>query len=349
MSGNFDFFENTKQKLINLLAELDKSQWNYKPEVKHLANFPIMTRSDLQKTKMKKGFFKTSTSGSTGQPVTVEKSYMDYIWYLATNIREIIWRNWNTELSFASIKPGIKKFNLPTWGLPDFVFAKQGNSFFTGYLPIKELQSWLDEKNPHYIHCAPSVFKMLNTSKLTNFIDWKSTGELGGSNFSSEECGTIALKCPDNPEVYHVMENQHVEVDTDGGMIITTFTNPYIMRYKNGDHIELGECHCGRKLQTIKKIYGRVRNMFVTPSGDKVWPLIGSRDYYEKFGIKQFKAIQESINIVKLQIISENLGEKEEELKKLVQNSLQYPVEVNIEYIDSFSHYKHEEFISLLN
>ena len=139
-------------------------------------------------------------------------------------------------------------------------------------MPIKELQSWLEEINPHYVHARPSILKELDLTKLTNFIDSKSTGELGGTMFSSEESGTIAISCPDNPSVYHVMENIIVETDDEGAAIITSLTNPYIKRYKHGDHIELGECNCGRTLQTIKTIHGRVRNMLILPNGDKKWP-----------------------------------------------------------------------------
>ena len=185
-------------------------------------------------------------------------------------------------------------------------------------------------------------------SKITNLIDIKGTGELGGTMFSSEECGTIAIQCPDNKSNYHVMENQMIEVDTDGGMIISTMTNPYIKRYKNGDHIELGECTCGRTLQTITKINGRVRNMFVLPNGDKKWPLIGSRDYHSRFGIKKYKAIQTSIDQLELQIICDKLGDKEKELKDLILEWLQSPINITIKYVDSFPNYKHEEFISLI-
>jgi phenylacetate-coenzyme A ligase PaaK-like adenylate-forming protein len=143
------------------------------------------------------------------------------------------------------------------------------------------------------------------------------------------------------------MDNQIVEVDTDGGMLITTLSNPYIRRYKHGDHIELGECDCGRTSQVISKIHGRVRNMFILPNGDKKWPLIGSLEY-SNFGIKQFKATQTSLNDLVLEIICENLLEKEKELISLVQDMLGTPINVTIKYVDSFPNYKFEEFISLI-
>lgn len=176
-------------------------------------------------------------------------------------------------------------------------------------------------------------------------IDTKSTGELGGTSYSSEENGTIAISCPDNPNVHHVMENQIVEVDENKNMIITTLTNPYIRRYKNGDCIELGTCHCGRTLQTITKIYGRVRNMFVLPNGDKKWPLFGTHSFYSQFGIKKYKLIQKDINNLEVNIISDKLDE--EKLKQHILNFLQSPINIKINYVENFPNYKHEEFISL--
>jgi phenylacetate-CoA ligase len=188
----------------------------------------------------------------------------------------------------------------------------------------------------------------LNVAKITNFIDWKGTGEVGGTMYSTEECGTIAILCPENPNVYHVMENIHVEVDTDGGIIVTSMTSPYIKRYKHGDHIEMGECTCGRTMQTIKEIKGRTRNMFTLPNGDKKWPLLGSHHYYERFGIKRFKATQTFINELTLEIISKPLNGEEHELKDLVCEFLQTDINITIKYVESFNNYKHEEFISLL-
>jgi phenylacetate-CoA ligase len=110
----------------------------------------------------------------------------------------------------------------------------------------------------------------------------------------------------------------------------------------------MGECNCGRTLQTIKEIKGRVRNMLVLPNGDKKWPLIGSLEYYERFGIKRFKAIQTSINDLEIQIISDNLGEREKDLVELVQTYIGFPINVTIKYVEEFSNYKFEEFISLI-
>jgi phenylacetate-CoA ligase len=337
-----------QNKIKELLEIFESSQWNHVPNFDYVKNLNIITRENLRNIEMKKYIYSTKTSGSTGEPVTVEKTHLDYIWYMATNIREIKWRKWDFSKNIAFIKPGSKIEDFDSWGISKNIEPKQGKTYRIGYLPIKELQSWLEEKNPHYLHCAPSIISQLDLSRLPNLIDYKGTGELGASMYSSEECGTIAIRCPDDPDFYHVMENQIVEVEVDGSIIITTTTNPYIKRYKHGDHIELGQCTCKRTLQSIKKIHGRVRNMFVLPDGDKKWPLFGSRDYYEKFGIKRYKIIQTSINNLEIHIISDFLGHKEKDLIELIKKLIDSPIEVSIKYVNEFINYKFEEFVCMI-
>lgn len=336
------------EKVKELLDKFESSQWNHLPKYKLILDLPILTREDLRNLKMEKGVHKSKTSGSTGEPVSIEKSFSDHIWYVATNIREFRWRNWDVRKNVAIVRFSGRNEEKNTWGIPTNIEPVQGKTFIKIAGPMSEIQKWLEEKNPHYLQCPPSIVKQLDLTKITNLIDHKGTGESGGSMYSSEECGTIAIQCPKNPEVYHVMENQIVEVDSDGGIIISTMSNPYIRRYKHGDHIELGSCTCGRTLQTIKKIHGRVRNMFTLPNGDKVWPVIGSKEYYDKFGIKRYKAIQKSLEELELQIICEPLGDREKELINYVQECINSPINVIITYVDDFPNYKFEEFISLI-
>ena len=336
--------ERIDKDVKDLLDYLEKSQWNFVPNFMSVSSLKIMTRDDLRKVEMKGDIGINKTSGSTGEPVTVGKSYKDLVWYIATSIRQFRWLKWDVTKDMAIIKAGSKTVDVDGWGIPTSIEPIQGRRFSNDLKPISELQKWLEEKNPHYIHCLPSVFKQIDTSKISNFIDWKGTGEVGGKAYSSEECGIIALTCPDNPSVYHVMENQIVEVDTDGALIITTTSNKYIKRYKHGDHIEMCKCTCGRRLQTIKKIHGRVRNMMILPNGDKKWPLIGSLEY-ESFGIKKFQMVQTKIDELELSIICEPLGERETDLIKVVNKWVGVPVNVIIKYVDSFPNYKFEEFI----
>ena len=328
--------------------KMELTQWKKQNVNPSLFDMKIMTREDLRNIEMPKGFSVSKTSGSTGEPVSIVKTVEDYIWFAASNIRDFRWRKWDVKKNVAIIKTTATEDMYQGWGIPSNIEPIQGLMYTNNYKTISELQEWLEKVNPHYISCFPSIYKLLDTSRISNFIDWKGTGEVGGTLYSSEECGVIALQCPDNPKVMHVMENQYVERDVDGGLIITTLSNQYIRRYKHGDHIELGTCKCGRGLQTISEIKGRVRNMFTLPNGDKKWPLIGSLNFYEDFGIKRYKAIQKSIDELELQIISEPLNDREEELKKLVKEWINSPINVTISYTNDFPNYKFEEFVSLI-
>jgi len=338
--------EQIDRDVLKLLEMFEKTQYKEHKIKPELISGPIITRDDLRNIKMEKGLYTCKSSGSTGEPVSVEKTYWDMIWTLATNIREIRWRKWDVTKNVAVIKTTYSTTEINDWGISKRIEPVQGKSYMNSYKSISELQEWLEEVNPHYIQCLPSILKELNVGRISNFIDWKGTGEVGGTMYSTEECGTIAILCPDNPNVYHVMENTYVEIDTDGGIIVTSMTNPYIKRYKHGDHIEMGECTCGRTMQTIKEIKGRTRNMFTLPNGDKKWPLLGSHYFFERFGIKRFRAIQTSIDELELEIICEPLGEKENDVKSLVNNMLDSPINVIIRYVETFPNYKFEEFIS---
>ena len=332
-----------------VLKSFEISQWSHKPNFDLIKNLPVMTREDFRKIKQQPGLYVSKTSGSTGEPVTIQKNYQDYVLYIATNIRELRWRKWNFSKNLAIIKARFNKEDKVGWGVPLTLEPKQGMTYKIGFEPISVLQKWLEEKNPHYIHCIPSIVKQLDLSKVSNLIDVKGTGEKGGTMYSSEECGTIAIQCPDNKDVYHVMENIIVECDEEGAIIITNLTNPYVRRYKHGDHIELGECNCGRTLQTIKTIHGRVRNMLILPNGDKKWPTFGTRNIHETFGIKRFKVIQTTINDLEVQIIADKLSlQRTDDLISNIQVSVGEPLNVKVKYVESFPNYKFEEFISLV-
>jgi hypothetical protein len=77
-------------------------------------------------------------------------------------------------------------------GLPKNIIQNQRkNVLELADEPISVLQKWLEEKQPDYLNCAPpSIAKQLDLSKLRFNLILKVPGEMGGSMYSSEECGT---------------------------------------------------------------------------------------------------------------------------------------------------------------
>lgn len=336
------------QDILKVVQLMARTQWTHKPDIAALAKYPVLTREGLRNIKMQKGLSTVKTSGSTGEPVSVEKSYADIVWYHAATIREFIWNQWDLTKTIAIINPKAQEIESTNWNLPRWLNPNQGKAYYHGIAPISKLQKWLEEKNPHYISAFPSIIAQLDLTEIPNFIAARGTGEVGGTVYSTQECGVIAINCPHNPDMMHVMENIIIETEEDGSALITCQSNPYIKRYKHGDHIELGTCTCGRTLQAIKKVKGRVRNMLITPDGDKKWPVIGSKEYFDKFKIKKYQAVQTALDEIELRIIAPQLGKKEQELEELVQKSLEEKIKVSIKYVEDFPNYKHEEFVCLV-
>jgi phenylacetate-CoA ligase len=212
------------------------------------------------------------------------------------------------------------------------------------------LQKFLEQVQPNYLYTYPSIIAMLDLSKLTELIDIRSVGEVGATSYSAEETGTIALECPDHKGIYHIMENIIVETDPAHGALITDLTNPLIRRYAIGDHVELGTgvCECGRTLSTITRIHGRVRNMLVLPTGDRIWPTIGEPKFLLVTNkIQRHQAAQKILGEIELRLqVREALTAIEESnLLNLVKENIGYEhLEIRIIYVDEFPVGKFEAF-----
>ena len=344
--------------LITLLKSLEKSQWENRnvPPLKG----PILTRYDLQKMEPPKGDFVTKTSGATGIPVEVERTHLSKLWADATNLREAIWHKRDLSQSFAVIRPQIsQELFHPQWGPAFSLFGRTGPLY--GH-PVKgDLNRWLQKIQPGYLMTYPSILETIDLKALTRLKGIKTTGEtlyhrrpLIADMYSCEEVGTIAIQCPDDPEVYHVMENIVVEILDEnncpanrGRVVLTDLTSRYLYRYDIGDYAEFGECHCKRGLQTIKKILGRERNMVQLPDGTKHWPLIGSLEYRKVAPIKRFQVAQIEPSTLEFRLIIDNplTPHQQEALRKIVQEWIGYPFEVRFVYVDSFPPGKFEEFV----
>jgi len=326
-------FDMEVQELINKLAQ---TQYTYVPIAPPKTK--LLTKQDLQNIKIPHNTPTSRTSGSTGTPVVVPKNKESTLWFMATNMREMQWRKWDLSLKKVSILARNKEDKI------------NGTTYVKTLAPISVLQKYLEDIQPNYIYTYPTIIEKLDLTKLTELKDIKSTGENGGTCYSCEEAGTIALKCPDNKEVYHIMENIIVEADPVYGAIITDLTNPIITRYVLGDMIELGTtpCICGRTLPTITKIFGRIRNMLVLPNGDKIWPTVGEPEFYKiTTKILRHQVVQKTLYLLEIKLqVKEKLTRQEEiSLINLITKSLKYDhLKYNIVYIESFPLGKFEAF-----
>ncbi|WP_420382004.1 phenylacetate--CoA ligase family protein [Novosphingobium sp.] len=270
-----------------------------------------------------------STSGSTGEPVTVQRSHVMQLIWLANIAREHRWRGSDFAMPLASIRAHIDAPRaLPGWGPPADFLATTGPSVS---LPItwdaEQLYEYLRDYRPGNLLIYPTTLTalidiaaargpflpagaMIRTigETVTPHLRGRCQTVLGTSiqdTYSSQEIGHIAIQCPDYQTYHTAAESVLVEVlhpdgtpcqpGETGAVVITDLANTAtpLIRYKIGDHAEMGSpCPCGRTSPTLRKIMGRERNMIVKPDGTRHWPLVGFDRFRDLAPVRQYQLIQ---------------------------------------------------------
>lgn len=276
------------------------------------------------------------------------------------------------------------------WGHPASLLFDTGPSYAQPLaMDVARQAAWLTRIDPHYLLTYPSNLGALldrweNGDTLPASLRQvrtigetlhpglrercKALGDIGIVDmYSSQEVGLIALQCPETG-LYHLQsESLIVEVLDDAGqpcapgeigrVVITdlhNFATPLI-RYEIRDYAEVGPaCPCGRGLPTLTRIMGRRRNMVVFPDGRKHWPLIGSHDFHAVADIRQYQAIQHSLDDVeiRLRVAMPLTAAQESKLTAQIHSALGHPFPLRFSYFDQelprTKGGKFEEFVSLV-
>ncbi len=253
--------------------------------LEHWFDLPILTRADLQQhgevlqsrnLPSEHGpTHITSSSGSTGRPISALMSRLTTIHANACDLRNQMWHRHSFGATVGSIQLRISdaakhaaKHNLPSgWA--------HGHHSGPRYpcdisRPVREQLSWLKDLDPDYLQTYPSNLAAL--LRLSEEVGWRPTKlrkvttrsetlnpalredcrRLWGAGivdtYSAMEVGGIALQCPVHDENYHVQsENVFVEVVDEHGrpcepgrlgrVIVTPLQNfaTPLLRYEVGD------------------------------------------------------------------------------------------------------------------
>ena len=319
-----------------------------------LRKLPVMSRRDLQSasaglfcTRIPKAHMpvgETQSSGSSGEPVTVKRTAINHMLWLASALREHLWheRDFAEKLAIIRVNDDLAKpVSLETWGPPASMFYKTGASHAMSLrTDVSQQADWLAQINPAYLLTYPTNLAALLEEfksrgiKLSNLRQIRTIGETLPSGlrdathksfgveiadiYSSQEVGNIALQCPQSG-MYHIMseyliveildeQGQACTPEQTGRVVVTdlhNFATPLI-RYDIGDYAEVGEvCPCGRGLPTLKRVVGRERNMIRLPDGSRYWPLVGAHSYREVAPIRQYQVIQRSLELLEVRLVSD--------------------------------------------
>ena len=170
--------------------------------------------------------------------------------------------------------------------------------------------------------------------------------------YGSREIGLIACQCGKG-EKYHVNMNRvYLEVIPDNdnethldksGKIVVTDLGNYgmpLIRYEIGDRAQLSEnheCICGMQSDYLDYLEGRMFDFLVTADGRKIHGLTFNRHIFQIPGVSQYRLVQESRNLLRIQVIENKpiAGEQIDQLKVLIGEKIGGNTKVEFEKVNS--------------
>ncbi|MCC6918478.1 MAG: phenylacetate--CoA ligase family protein [Alphaproteobacteria bacterium] len=314
---------------------------------------------------------RTQTSGSTGEPVTVVRTRVNNLDWLALTMRDYTWHGADFARPLAVVRaniPGLSRN--PDWGAPASLLRHTGPSIAIPIaLSAAEIFALLEEVRPGNLLAYPGTLRALvdhavaTGARLEGLKAIRSIGETLSPElrtdarntfgapvtdvYSAQEVGYIALECPDSG-LYHTMaETMIVEVLKDDGtpcapgetgrVVLTDLRNlaTPLIRYAIGDHAEAAApCPCGRGLPTLKRILGRERNLILMRDGTRHWPLVGFHRFREIAPVSQYQMIQRTPEEIEVRLVTERplTPQEEQGLTQRIQTSLGHPFRLSFVY-----------------
>lgn len=283
--------------------------------------------------------YQDSTSGSLGMPLRFKATRLHAFFWHAFVLRDHLWHRRDLGAKLAQIRYGVDEGDNRGWG---GLLGHAARSGASAVLPIvtdvgRQLD-WLVAQAPAYLLTYPSNLRALLTLARSKGVQLPSLRELRTFGetlpadlpvlasdvwrvpvtdaYSSQECGFIALQCPDGDGYHAMAESLRVEVLREDGepcapgetgrVVITTLHNfaMPLIRYAIGDHAEVaGPCACGRGLPHLSRIMGRTRNMIRTPDGRHLWPIFGILAWIEEIPVRQIQFVQQRVGCLEVRYV----------------------------------------------
>lgn len=331
----------------------------------------------------------STTSGSTGEPVVVRRTSLNQISWLAMTLRDHQWQQRDAGLRLAALSAHHASLETqPDWGAPCALIYRTGEMMtLPASIDIGQLREALCRFRPGVLVIYPSMLAGLLEAMdsaedfglgdlahvrclgetVSDELRARALAQLGlriEDAYSSQECGYLALQCPD-ASGFHVMAETHIVevVDEAGrpcapgemGRILVTdlqnFATPLI-RYEIGDWAIAGEpCSCGRGLPKLKQVVGRERNLVRKPDGTRHWPLIGFARFRSVAPVRQYQLIQHDLARIEVRLVVERplTASEEADLGRLICEALDHPFSLEFHYcddrLDDVASGKFEEFV----
>ena len=168
--------------------------------------------------------------------------------------------------------------------------------------------------------------------------------------YGTRELGHVAMNCP-HGSLHVNQENYLVEIESAGnrqesvgpGKILVTplYESPMpFLRYRIGDIAEFGgnDCPCGRSLIVLKKIMGRIGEVFKTKDGHQIEPnfwCIAFEDGRPSQDVERFQVVYLRNGSIRLRIVRKAgySAETETDLRRFMEKNLPSDLQLEFEYV----------------
>jgi phenylacetate-CoA ligase len=290
-------------------------------------------------------WYYNSSGGSTGEPIRLIQDENYLKWGSATNyyyfknileIEEPIVKKvvlWGSERDLFTgrmeYKAKIQNWFSNTVFLNSFRMTNQDieryiqtiNSFkpeiIRGYAgSLFELCKYAEKKKIPLYTPKIVVSAAENLSEVVRNVIESNFGSKVFNFYGSREIGNLAGECREGTlhpfsfwnylEVVNI-DNQPVNIDEEGRIIVTNFYNYSmpLIRYEIGDMAILGpeKCLCGIKLPTLKRVTGRITDHFILENRTIIHGEYFTHLFYLKDWVKVFQVIQEDYLKIRILIV----------------------------------------------
>lgn len=326
------------------------------------------------------------TSGSTGVPLRIQNTAisraiaMAYTpWnYVATGV-DFAWK-------LASVKPTNKGVShCESWeGATELLFKTGEMLSLSSSEDVLTQLDELENFSPDFLIVFPSVLneytqlwkngvrnpiplKIIRTMgetlrEETRDLASQLTGATVLDTYSSSEVGRIATQVKSGEPyllnnysliVEILRENGEPCENGEVGRVVITDLSNYatpIIRYDIGDYATPADAHC----LTLESVQGRARNMVTLPNGEKIWPLVGYREFSKIIPIRQFhiQQVKPDSLVAKFHVDFLPSDDQREKICKIIRDNLGYNFRIDATYqlepIKKGANQKLEDFVSLV-
>jgi len=316
-----------------------------------LERLPLLTRTDLQTRyadlKARPAdpawgdIVPVSTSGSTGQPVTVDRTTLQGLQYDTATILNHLWHRRDFSLKLAAVRDVSKTTRMKTWGHPAAKLFKTGPCVALqtrgNDADIEAELDWVEGERPDYLITQPGRLLGLARAaiargrpgpRLQHVITLGETvtpthrdlarqafGAAIKDIYSCRDTGYLALQCPAH-EHYHVLSDVVLleTVGSDGkpaaageaGNLLVTILHSLampIIRYELGDFAVAGPpCDCGLQSPVLSRILGRNRNLARLPDGRLRYVSFPGQKFLQIAPLRDYRLIQRGASLMEVQV-----------------------------------------------